>query len=455
MALENNHFYSVVNCSNKEAGAEWRATFGIKAGGSNKKIKVRFVRIADPVKEPEMRVTDVLATEIKGVAPNGASGTTATLVPWTSTDDVSYFYDENYEMQVTPIGGGTPVTVKGFYRMGTAEDLGEVIWVKITSVPDRLFSTTFNEVYYTAQGLSRVYTGKDADGNYLLNNYVDFIMNNGGEMVTDSSGQLVPATGNPSKACYANVVNADGMYPVNRELYDFLILYVKNNPPAIEDGVTVADENKWLAPCYYYSQLEAGSKENPLELQIGNNTVTIAAMGSSYYTIKGTAGTTYTVTSTDADLVLFFNNFNYGKDHNGFTVHFETDTAGKLLEFKSWSGNALTATVTVSQTQGTPESPVALSELGAVTLQTQKIILLDGDSVYQNVYAYTFTQSGTLTVTTSDNVSITVGNATLEDGTLTTEIALGSGETETEVQILIEASGETSAQVTLMFTPAA
>lgn len=452
MALEGDHFYSVVNCSNKEFSTEWRATFGIKAAANNKTIKVRFVRIADPVKEPETLVTDVTATEIKGVAPDGASGTTPTLVPWTSEDNVSYFYDENYEMQVTPIGGGTPLTVKGFYRMGTAANPGEVIWVKITTVPDRLFTTTFNEVYYTAQGLARVYTGKDADGNYLVNNYVDFIMNNGGNMVGDQSGQLVPATGDTSKACYANAVNADGMYPVNRELHEFLKLYTQNNPPFVDEGVTVANEDKWLAPCYYYAELVAGSKENPIELQIGENTITTAAKASSYYTMKGAAGTTYTVTTTSTDLILVFNKVNYG-GANGFTVHFETDTAGKLLEFKSKNGGSFT--VTVMQTHGTPENPVPLTTLEPTTLQTQKIILLDGDFLYQNVYAYTFTQSGTLTITTQANVSIIVDNATLEAGTLTTEITLGDGETETQVQILISANAEATAQVTFTFTPAA
>lgn len=455
MALDGNHFYSVVNCSNKEFGSEWRATFGLKATGKNKTVKVRFVRIADPIKEPEMKITDVLATEIKGVAPNGASGTTATLVPWSSTENVSYFYDENYEMQVTPIGGGSPVTVKGFYRMGTAAEPGAVIWVKITTIPDRLFATTFNEVYYSAQGLARVYTGTDSEGNYLLNNYVDFIMNNGGATANDDPYNPVPAEGDATKLCYANVVNADGMYPVNAELQEFLRLYVKNNPPAITDDATVADGDKWLAPCYYYAELAAGSKENPLELQIGDNTVTIATMGAAYHTIKATAGTKYTITSNNPDLVLCVNKVNYGIDGKGFTVHFETDTAGKLLEFKSFSGNELTATVTLSQTQGTPETPITLSALGEVTLTTQRIILLDGESVYQNTYAYTFTQSGTLTVSTSANVTLSVNNDSATAGTFTTEITLANGTTEQAVQILITATAEVTAQVTLTFTPAA
>ncbi|MBQ8291811.1 MAG: hypothetical protein IJX88_04830 [Clostridia bacterium] len=451
---EGNNFYSLLNYSEKEVSVEWRATYGIKAK-ADVTIKVRFVRVADPLKESQTITNEITASELSGKAQNAPVGTSPALVPWTDTDNVSYFYDEDYAMTVTPLTDGDPVTVKGFYRLGTKEEPGEVIWAAITKIPTRLFDRTFATIQYEGNNLC-LYVETDENGDYHVNDYTDFIMSNGGEMVSDPTGQLIPATGNPKKLCYENVVNADGMYPVNQELFEFLSLYVKNNPPFVEEGETVADENKWLAPCYYYAELEKGSKEAPIDCVTGENTVNVnKTYASVYYTLKSPSGTTtYTVSSTSENLLMYYNGVNYGKS-GSFTVTLEADILGKTLEFKTADGGTGSFSFTVNEASGTPENPIVLNTLGKLTLPLQEIILLDGDKLCQAVFTYTVSQNGTLTITTDDTLEIDVDNATLKDGALTTAVVIDETTGTAVITIVVSATTLTETTVEIIFTPEA
>lgn len=301
---DKNVLYSKVNCSEKHAGTEsdrrnWRATYGVTCEKAAT-LRVRFVRIGDPLKEAETITTKVSATELKGRVLNTQTGEYDNTIVGKQALDVpfgaSVFYDENYTFEVQSLTDPTKTeTVKGFYRMGTKEAPGAVVYMAIDSVPSRLFADmAFTEIYYEGGSLS-VQIGTDEDGNYLVNDYVDFFMNDGG---------VETAAKDTSKLCYKNCANVDteeindntqvGMYPVNRELYEFLTAYVKKNPPALEAAelVTYAD-TLWLAPCYYYEDVVFGSSRYPHNLQEGATTAEwTEEYAQQYYNIKWVKTTT-------------------------------------------------------------------------------------------------------------------------------------------------------------------
>ncbi len=345
-------FYSYVHCSERHFNAEWRATYSIKAN-ADKTIKVRFVRIGDPIPDPETIVTKMTAQEIKGKAPNAAKNQEATPVPWEANladAPVEYFYDADYEITVTPFNGGEPITAKGFYRMGTQENPGALIWAAISTQPTRLFDKTFTTIQYEGNNLS-LSVGKTENGDYLVNAYMDFIMSNGGEMAQDQdTGVLVPAAGDPNKPCYENAANDAGFYPVNQELFVFLNEYVSNNPPILDDGIVVESKNHWLGACYYYAEKEMGTKDSPYDLTEGENTITVNSLSSVYYLLSSAQAQSYTVTSTDSNLCIRYGGQNYGADGNGFSVTVEATAEGALIEFMTVDGNAGAFTVTLTKT---------------------------------------------------------------------------------------------------------
>lgn len=294
-ALANGTFYSRVNCSLKYYSAQWRATYGFKAETATT-VNVRFVWIAEPLHEPETVVTNVTAKEIVGVAADGKVGKTAIPVPYTS----EYFFDKDCELAFTPIGGGEPVYKKGFYRLGTPEKKGEVIYVAITSAPERMFDKTFATIQYEGNNLL-LPTGTAENGDHLMNNYVDFIMNNGGLVDNENGGE--PVEGDSTKLCYQNVTNKDGMFPVNEELYQFLNFYVKKNaPPMIEESVSPAAY--WLAPCYHYAEVDEGTKGYPIALQTGDTSVIVEENRYVYCTIKGTGSYVLSCNTTGASVAI-------------------------------------------------------------------------------------------------------------------------------------------------------
>ena len=63
--LENGNFISTVNCSQKYFNSEWRATFRL-SGKTGSTVKLRFVKIAEPLWQPSYLYTSISATEING-----------------------------------------------------------------------------------------------------------------------------------------------------------------------------------------------------------------------------------------------------------------------------------------------------------------------------------------------------------------------------------------------------
>ena len=408
--LEDNTFYSRVNCSLKHYNAQWRATYAFEAE-TESTVNVRFVWIADPLPEPETIVTDVSAKQIAGVAKDGEAGKTAIPVPYTS----EYFFDEDCELAFTPIGGGEPVYKKGFYRLGTPQNKGEIIYVAITSVPERMFDKTFATIQYEGNNLA-LQTGTAENGDYLLNNYVDFIMNNGGAV--DNANGGVPVEGDPNKLCYQNVTNKDGMFPVNAELFEFLNFYVKKNtPPMIDESVSPAAY--WLAPCYYYTEVEPGTKGYPFALQTSETSVVVPENRYVYCSIEETG---YYVLSCDTvGASVAINGVAY---HAPFAITVEAEAIGEMLVgFPNATPAAGTAVLTLTSAQGVESNPLSLT-VGNLEITPIKVLTANGVK-YFVAYEYTAAENGSLTITLPSNASVEVLGEESKNGELTVTLEAG------------------------------
>ena len=343
--LNDETLYSYVHCSNWHFNAEWRATYKISST-TNGTINVRFVRVGDALPEPERKVTNIKAKEIVGKAQDFSQSFVATEVPWLALDNPTYFYDADYEMTFTDLVTGEEKTAKGFYRMGTKDNPGAVIYVAINTAPSRYLGKALSTIQYDGDNLT-LHVDTDVDGNYLFDSYIDFIMNNGALIDNENGG--VPMPGDETMLCYMNAANTDGMFPVNQELFDFLNTYITLNPPLLDDGVTVNTQDYWLAPCYYYVEQELGSKKNPIELSIGENTITLEAMASKYYKLSLSDSTSYTFVG-ETGLIAFIDGTNYGVNTDGFNVTITATVdslSGELIiECKSFTTGEYTLTIT-------------------------------------------------------------------------------------------------------------
>ncbi len=407
---EGNNFYSRVNCSTKHFNAQWRATYGLKAESATT-VKVRFVWIDEALPDPETIETKITAKEIVGVAADGETGKSAIVVPYTS----EYFYDADCELAFTPLGGGEPVYKKGFYRLGTPEKKGEIIYAAITSVPDRMFDKTFATIQYDGNNLT-LQTGTAENGDYLVNNYVDFIMSNGGEV--DNANGGVPVEGDPTKLCYENVTNKDGLYPVNQELFEFLNYYVqKNSVPSIDESISKSAY--WLAPCYYYAAVEAGTRNHPLSLRVGDTEIEIEENGYVYCAIAENG--TFTLSCNDVGASAAIN----GVRHDApFAITVEKAAVNEILvAFPNASPASGTLTLTLAKTQGTQDNPLTLTT-GSIQATPVKLLTTTGVQ-YSVCYAFTATADGTLSLSFPASLQASCLEQASENGELSIEITSG------------------------------
>lgn len=365
---EKNVYYSKVNCSNRYASqndlASWRATFGIKSAKATT-ITVRFVRIGDHVKEPETITSLVYATQLKGRVLNSVIGEydntidskQAIPVPY----DSSFFYDENYTFEVQKLNSTEKETVKGFYRMGTKENPGDVIYVAINSNPSRIFTdAAFTNICYDGGRLS-VTVGTDEDGNYLANDYLHFFMNDGG---------VESAEKDTSKLCYQNCANVDtpaindntqvGMHPVNQELYEFLKAYTAAHPPLSQTDATKYADTLWFAPCYYYDDVIFGSSTYPFNLTQDTHTAQWTENFTElHYNIKWvvedseiTSGK-FKLTCTTENAVILYNKINYYVVGGKFVVYDKNGVASTPIDYIEMQADATSgATFSVAYDDG-------------------------------------------------------------------------------------------------------
>ncbi len=302
--VEEDNFYAFVNCGEAYYNEVWRATYCLQAAKGTQ-VKLRFVRIADAAWEPKSITSKVYATELTQKAQDMSEDKVLVDVPYES----DYFYDET----------------AGYYRMGTKEEPREIIYAAISKPATRLFGdnsdTSFTNVLQTSGTALNLSNGTTEDGDYKILNYKPFFMNwidedaswgsrpgaNGGSSSEEPEGDL-------TKKCYQNYCNDDGVYPVNKELYEFLVLYTSQNKPTDEALTDVwgTDEDtfSWLSACYYYEQRAVGTKENPRLLEF-NREITITTKLGYFYKIDGTGN--YTITCSTSNAAIKFVNKTAGE----------------------------------------------------------------------------------------------------------------------------------------------
>ena len=390
------NFVATVSCGDMYWSDQWRATFCL-TGEAGSTAKFHIVKIADPAWAPGYTHKDVLAEQIDGKAPNGPEGSLPTVVPYTT----EYFYDYNED------------TDTGYYRMGTPENPGEIIYVAITSVPVRmLLDATFADIEYQGPNLS-LDGGYNADGDHVVLNYAPFIMND------ESYGGTYNS--------YQTFTNDDGLYPVNQELFTFLNLYVqKSMPMDIPDEIwsdpVQRANSAWLAACYYYAELELGSELNPYKVTDNTFTVTTVAYDYVHYNIRYTNETDSNVYVSfvdviceDANAVMLIGNQSY---HGPFKVRIETNySVGANLKFASKDGSVVNYDIVLQDaTDGAADYPIALTpdSDGNVTLNFSTIHMLDGSISYECYYMYTATYTGTITLSTEADIYMLASNATVD-----------------------------------------
>ncbi len=359
---EDGTLISQVTCTELYFSGQWRATYKITST-VNGTLKIRFVRLGDAPPDPKYHTTKVTAKEIAGIAPDADEFYTKKEVPWLEKDNPSYFYDENYEITFTDLTTGRETTATGFYRYGREGDANApVIWAAISSGSSRyLEGQTFSTIQYPGRNLC-VVTGTVPSSHpdvtdYLENNYVDFILNNGGLTIYNPETKKdEPAPGDEKMLCYMNVTNSDGLFPVNQELFEFLNYYTAQNPPFIDDGVNIAKENYWLAPCYYYAPIVQGTEDNPTILNAGI-TFLQASMTDLYYKIESDTATKFTIVG-DPGLMIYVNGTNYGTDGNGFTITLDVPVGGItfVLKARTEANYSITVTEVLDETDNTGDN---------------------------------------------------------------------------------------------------
>ncbi len=349
--VEDGNFYSYVSCTVGYYNTEWRATYHL-TGTQGSMVKVCFVRFSDPAWEPKNVQTKIYPTEINGKKAGEAPANMKLVdVPY----ETEYYFDESV----------------GYYRMGSADAPGEIIYAAIDRVAPRLFNENkFTAILENAGTALHLSNGVLEDGNYSVLDYTPFIMNwkdenavwNTSRPDPNNPDSTKPPEGDPDKNCYQNFCNSDGVYPVTQELHDFLQLYTTRNKPAdIESDVwQEAPHWLWLSGCFYYKELIVGTEENPMPLQLGSNVFTDAFEKYCMITEPGT----YVLKCADENLKLDVT----GRPTSPFDITVEV-TEGSPLVFRIYAADytKVTATLTIEKvlTEGANEITVNENTLSA------------------------------------------------------------------------------------------
>ncbi len=278
--VENGDSYVYDNCGEGYFNPQWRSTYSL-TGAAGTRIKIRFIYIDEPAWEPATIHTKIYATELKQKAEDMPSDKELVDVPY----DTKYFFDEE----------------KGCYRMGTKEEPGEIIYAAIDTPALRLFGEAeegddfkFTNLLKNSGTALNITDGLTENDDYNVLCYTPFIMNWKDDNASWGSRPGADAEepeANPDKVCYQNYCNNVGVYPVNKELFKFLNLYVKAHKPvdnAISNEDWVAQKDYlWLSACYYYGQVDKGTESNPYIFTEGTFVVDLPALNYLYCSFEG------------------------------------------------------------------------------------------------------------------------------------------------------------------------
>ena len=392
--LSDGTLYSSFNCTTSHWSTSWRATYSVK-GKAGSTVKLRLVKIDDEAWTPKTVREQYLAKGINGKhAPAGPENTTPVPVDWESP----YFYEES----------------SGYYRMGTPEKPGDIIYVAITKVAERMLQDkAFTQIQYEAASNLYLHYSTTIEGDYLVRDYIPCISNDiDCDMVSDNDN------------CYQNYVNVDGLYPVNQELFEFLNLYAQKNNPIEwpqELGAWRSEyynQQAWLAACYHYKNLTPGSKDLPFSITTtGTVSVQSGDFDYNYYSLKYTNSNsqstiTYcTISWTDENLIIQANDATYTGPNS---ILVETSGA-KGFMFGVLAGDYSVANFTITimdayaGSQDDPEQLTFNKGTQTITLNTIEHLVASGnESTHQKYYVVTIAESGTLNLACDDKVNVTV-----------------------------------------------
>ncbi|MBE7086181.1 MAG: hypothetical protein E7366_03415 [Clostridiales bacterium] len=317
--LSDGNSLSTVSCPEQYWSEVWRATFRFK-GEIGSTIRVRFMKMADPAWVASTVREEVHATQLTAKAPEGLDSQELAEVPY----DTEYFFDES----------------AGYYRIGTKDNPGEIIYVAIDYAIDRLFQgESFVGIQAEFDNLTLPY-GKTVEGDNIVHAYHNFIVNE------------YAATQTTNEGVEYVWLNSDGLYPVNQELKEFLDLFLAKNKPSDEEISAEDWQNKaeylWLSACFYYTELTPGTEEYPYEInQLGAFTVTTQEYSYVYYKIVYPTATTLTLTSTDEKANVIINGITY-KGVFSVTLEVAANT-GIIISATSADGSATTYKLTLSE----------------------------------------------------------------------------------------------------------
>ena len=191
------------------------------------------------------------------------------------------FADSSKEL--TPVEMSSATTLvkgsDGYYHLGTAD--GPVVVVMLT---EQLDSFRFGEAaalaYFEMSDIPAKYvfdvtSAQDKENLEKGNTFNDYrLLIRGFNEYDQEPGMfgmvnVIPET-LENENCYAANVNADGVYPLNQDLYDFLLAFGNANHDIIYWQVDMSTEAgcEWMFPLYYY-----GEKEEAADVIVGNYNV--------------------------------------------------------------------------------------------------------------------------------------------------------------------------------------
>ena len=424
--MSDGNLIATANCSkaydNENDLANWNATFCLM-GYPGDVVQLYVTKIADAAWVPSYIYDNITAQELNGTkADEAAKGTKSLEVPYSS----SYFYDSSI----------------GYYRMGTESNPGEIIYAAISKKVERQFgggTIAFTDLLEAGASLN-LDKGTLPSGDYLVYNYTNMIMADlDGDGVIDNTNS------------YQALANSEGLYPVTKELYQFLNLWVEQNTPNLPPEEAYAD-NAWLSACFYYAELAAGTISNPFEV---NTPSTFTATQSNkylpvYYSFVPAESASYTLSISTPNVTLSLNGVSYTNTNtiNIANIPFAASENSPAYFNIISTDNVKDIEVTIALLEGSKANPIEIEELDEITLQPITILCADGTTIYEVCYSYTVTADGALTLTADTDETIIVGGYILqtEEGSVSVEVKAGD-----VVQIFVSTKTADAINATLSF----
>lgn len=204
----------------------------------------------------------------------------------------------------------------------------------------------------------------------------------------------------PLVTAYSQAANDEGRYPVTDELIGFFAAYIANTNFVawMEDFyLTLLPEGEeWLVWCGYY-RVPSGDEDDPIPLEAGEYTVTLAAGEAKYYSLMKFVATEVEITSDSTNVSLdwysVYDNENVTtvtSDTDGFacTIYAEANGAYCLV-FSALNGQASSYTLTVTEESNEPDGSMDKPYIAEPGWNYGETTEMDGANVQPIYYLYT------------------------------------------------------------------